>query len=429
MYSKQIPGFDGRYVITVTGEVFDLQLAAMVSSVTDRVKKVGLQRGGEVVQLEVGRIVVVMKHNLNIDWLTDERLQVGYTNADATDVHEDNVYYYFTQPIESADYPGYYHIPLHHRFVVSRAGVMIDTRSGKVKNWYIWKPPKNDKKNTRGGYRLTALGGQGKTLSRHRAVALTFISYPSNPRYLVVNHLNGVGGDDRLDNLEWTTRSGNTQHAYDSNLQPNNVRKVLVKEIATGEIASYGSIAECARMIKRAEATLTNRLKNNPGKAYSDGFAYKFDDDTPWVDGVVPERNDYSVACYHVATSEVTLVDNLRVAADFTQVVKGSIWHHIQQDSLMPIKGWVFRKLGGEPLVFPTFTPAQLELFSRYPVKTPVGYRVVDTVAESEWVASATDIAKLLGKGASQTHVILKQGQTQDGRYQFEYITPEGQYV
>lgn len=51
---------------------------------------------------------------------------------------------------------------------------------------------------------------KGSTYLVHRLVALAFIPNPNN--YPVVNHLNGDRGDNRIENLEWTTVMDNSIH-------------------------------------------------------------------------------------------------------------------------------------------------------------------------------------------------------------------------
>lgn len=48
----------------------------------------------------------------------------------------------------------------------------------------------------------------------HRLLALTFLGDPVGNRNHV-NHKNGIKTDNRLENLEWVTRSENIQHSYD----------------------------------------------------------------------------------------------------------------------------------------------------------------------------------------------------------------------
>lgn len=46
----------------------------------------------------------------------------------------------------------------------------------------------------------------------HRLVAETYIPNPENK--LEINHKNSIRNDNRIENLEWATRSENNQHAW-----------------------------------------------------------------------------------------------------------------------------------------------------------------------------------------------------------------------
>lgn len=71
----------------------------------------------------------------------------------------------------------------------------------------------------RDGYLRVVIYEKGKRIRVfvHRMVAETFL--PKDNERTVVNHINGIKGDNRLSNLEWVTHRENSIHAFESGLQ------------------------------------------------------------------------------------------------------------------------------------------------------------------------------------------------------------------
>lgn len=127
------------------------------------------------------------------------------------------------------------------------------SRDGRVRSWhnswsrYVEKKKRLDKD----GYETIGTrreNGKGTTVRVHRLVAETYLANPENKP--VVNHLNGIKNDNRVENLRWSTVAENTQHGYDKL----GVRSAKSKRIALyidgNFFSTYDSISKFGEISK-----------------------------------------------------------------------------------------------------------------------------------------------------------------------------------
>lgn len=131
------------------------------------------------------------------------------------------------------------------------------------------------------GYYQVNLYCQGLEVTKkvHRLVALTFLEKGSKDN-VVVNHMDGIKTNNFVGNLEWTTVSGNTQHAFDNGLEKKGVEHANAKHYIlfdnNGKIISqYENTFQLENATGKSRYTLNNILKNNLVEV--DNINYKFE--------------------------------------------------------------------------------------------------------------------------------------------------------
>ena len=121
-----------------------------------------------------------------------------------------------------------------------------------------------------------------KHFTIHRLVALAFVPLVDNCN--VVNHKDGNKQNNNVNNLEWTTISGNTKHCFNTNKA---FRKQVLDNAKKGTethkkgvavylngilVGRYNSIIETAKSLKISVKTIYNGLHNK----YDNKKGYKF---------------------------------------------------------------------------------------------------------------------------------------------------------
>lgn len=309
--------------------------------------------------------------------------------------------YRFDKPVESEEYPGYYFIPYYTTYGIDRKKNIINLTTGKNKSFYRTKP--NEERNSTGGYYVTRVKddlGKSRGLMRHRAVCLAFKAYDVPPELLVVNHRDGIPGNDEESNLQWCTYLENNLHAIGNGLTPNRLTPVLLKNVDTGKVERFISIKACSEFFDGIVPATTIQFRAAKRSKYllEGKWLVKYDDGTPW-------RTDYRKMHYldgvdivgrNVFTGEVIFASDCGIMSDMTDVRRATILRHLREDVLVPVSGWNFRYLI-DGATWPVHTERHLEVYRASPKNPKDGCIVVDSEGKETFFTSFRKASDALG--------------------------------
>lgn len=100
--------------------------------------------------------------------------------------------------------------------------------------------------------------GKMKTHLVSRLIATAFIPNPENKGF--VNHKNGNPLDNSKENLEWTTRTENQKHAFDTGLMSTN-KKVCLKDLSNNTEYHFNSMSEASKYLGKNHGYVSAKLK------------------------------------------------------------------------------------------------------------------------------------------------------------------------
>lgn len=193
---------------------------------------------------------------------------------------------------ESMFHIGFFEIPDHSNYCISKKGEVINKTTGK----------KLRGSSNPAGYRLVRLKdneGTVYTWGIHRLLLFVF-DHLNFCKTKVGNHLDGNKKNNDLSNLELTTYQGNAEHAGRLGLTTK-CRPVSAKDVNTGCVTEYPSATACGKATGFSKDAILWRLKVGESVVFPERVQYRCGRiKGVWENPTVVKKNKLNSKSVHV---------------------------------------------------------------------------------------------------------------------------------
>lgn len=112
----------------------------------------------------------------------------------------------------------------------------------------------------------------------HRLVAAAFLGEPDYPDQIYVNHIDGNGFNNNIENLEWVSPAENSQHAADTGLL-GCLKPVVQYSLEGKRVQEFPSVSEAARCVHGVHNNIHHACRGKRPSAYN--FMWRLKSEAP----------------------------------------------------------------------------------------------------------------------------------------------------
>lgn len=284
--------------------------------------------------------------------------------------------------------------PVHKDLWVSSLGAVYNKVTDKL---YSWDEEVN-------GYKCIRYNG--RSYSVHVLVAETHVEKPNDIPHdqLIVNHLDGIKCNNKASNLEWTTYSNNSIHAYKNGLWPN-TKPILCKHIKTNEIQRFYSLSECARHFVVNNSKVYSYLNAKSKTIWMENFILVYEGD-PWPEKIAAKKPSILLSLKDLKTGDVKMFHSVNEAAEFLNVSYYHIWKNKKSANIFELNGFEIKITEDSTFVSRFKKPGNLIRKSIPVITTCLKTGVVKKYDSSESLADELGVCK----NTLQKHIWVNKG-------------------